>query len=69
MQARYVFEAAVLLGAGVVGACPQAAAAIVKPHAARATAIFIPRAGRKTVSFPIYRHNSYGDATTRSVRR
>src|SRR5215475_532732 len=67
MQARYALLA-LAVGDGVDGAEPQAATANVTPLAARAAAIFIPRAGRKTFSFPIYRHNCYGDATSWSVR-
>src|SRR5262249_14310184 len=67
MQARYSLLL-VAPGVGVDGAEPHAATANVRPLAARAAAIFIPRAGRKTFSFPIYRHNCYGDATSWSVR-
>jgi hypothetical protein len=68
MHALYSLALAVVLGV-LDGAVPQAAVANVRPLTDRATAIFIARAGRKTFSFPIYRHNSYGDDTSGAYAR
>src|SRR4051794_6747521 len=55
MQAVY-FGAALLVPPGVFvsGALPQAATNSVSPVAATAATIPIPRAGRKTFSFPLF---------------
>src|SRR3954463_6766 len=53
MHARYFFAGLLEPDPGVVGAVPQAAAHKVSPPAARAATILIPRAWRKTLSFPL----------------
>jgi len=68
MQARYFFVG-LAVPPGVVGAVPHAAAHIVRPPAVTAATILIPRARRKTFSFPFTPQPVYGVATSGAYAR